>query len=147
MLTKTKDEILISANGDYRYDSLTVMLYSGDFGSYFSYQIIENFQPVLASDDLLQLLPPVVTYVAEHDVLKDDGVLLHKRLRMFGGKSEIIQWDGGIHAQVALSAQFAPLPDGYDPVPEATIQVQEYFHKMKSVLYHEPEPKVKKTIL
>jgi len=101
----------------------------------------------LASDDLLQLLPPVVTYVAEHDVLKDDGVLLHKRLRMFGGKSEIIQWDGGIHGQMALSAQFTPLPDGYDPVPEATIQVQEYFQKMKSILYHEPEPKVKKTIL
>ena len=35
MLTKTKDEILISANGDYRYDSLTVV-YSGDFESYFS---------------------------------------------------------------------------------------------------------------
>jgi len=101
----------------------------------------------LASDDLLQLLPPVATYVAEHDVLKDDGVLLHKRLRMFGGKSEIIQWNGGIHAQVALSAQFAPLPDGYDPVPEATIQVHEYFQKMKTLLYHEPEAKVKKTIL
>ena len=61
------------------------------------------FQPALASDDLLQLLPPVVTYVAEHDVLKDDGVLLHKRLRMIGGKSELIQWDGGIHAQVVFS--------------------------------------------
>ena len=44
----------------------------------------------------------MVTYVAEHDVLKDDGVLLHKRLRMFGGKSELIQWDGGIHAQVVF---------------------------------------------
>ena len=61
------------------------------------------FKPALASDDLLQLLPPVVTYVAEHDVLKDDGVLLHKRLRMIGGKSELIQWDGGIHAQVVFS--------------------------------------------
>ena len=44
----------------------------------------------------------MVTYVAEHDVLKDDGVLLHKRLRMFGGKSELIEWDGGIHAQVVF---------------------------------------------
>ena len=47
----------------------------------------------------------MVTYVAEHDVLKDDGVLLHKRLRMIGGKSELIQWDGGIHAQVVFSLQ------------------------------------------
>ena len=45
----------------------------------------------------------MVTYVAEHDVLKDDGVLLHRRLRMIGGKSELIQWDGGIHAQVVFS--------------------------------------------
>ena len=49
---------------------------------------------------------------------------------------------------MALSTQFSPLiPDGYDPVPEATIQVREYFHKLKSVLYYEPEAKVKKTIL
>ena len=88
----------------------------------------------MASDDLLQLLPQVVTYVAEHDVLKDDeksNVMF--RLRMFGGKSELIQWDGGIHAQVALSTHFAP--HNYDIVPEATIQVQDYFLKMKSILY------------
>ena len=52
---------------------------------------------------------------------------------MFGGKSELIQWDGGIHAQVALSTHFAP--HNYDIVPEATIQVQDYLLKMKSILY------------
>lgn len=36
--------------------------------------------PLLAPEELLEKYPPSITYVAEHDVLHDDGVLFHQRL-------------------------------------------------------------------
>ena len=35
--------------------------------------------PLLADVELLSLLPPCKIYVAEHDVLKSDGYLMHAR--------------------------------------------------------------------
>ena len=42
-----------------------------------------GISPLLASDALLEKYPSSIIYVAEHDVLHDDGVLFHQRLTIF----------------------------------------------------------------
>ena len=38
-----------------------------------------TLSPLFAPDELLAKIPNCIIYVSEHDVLYDDGVLLHKR--------------------------------------------------------------------
>ena len=101
--------------------------------------------PLFAPDDLLAKLPNCVIYVSEHDVLHDDGVLLHQRsgfhvnlilnpifyrLVKLGVQSKLVEWSGAIHAQVALSAQFAPV----EVDPAATRQVAGYLKDLRYMI-------------
>ena len=45
--------------------------------------INSDVSPLLAEVELLAALPPTKIYVSEHDVLKDDGLLMYSRLRSF----------------------------------------------------------------
>ena len=45
--------------------------------------INSDVSPLLAEVELLATLPPTKIYVSEHDVLKDDGLLMYSRLRSF----------------------------------------------------------------
>ena len=41
-----------------------------------------TISPLFAEENKLKKLPKVVIHVSEHDVLKDDGVLMYKRLKV-----------------------------------------------------------------
>ena len=102
--------------------------------------------PLLASKGLLEKYPPSIIYVSEHDVLRDDGALFHQRLNILnnilsfmnkiyrlvdiGKESQLVEWTGAIHAQVALSAQFAP----FEADASATRQINSYFNDLKRLI-------------
>uniref|UniRef100_A0A3B1KKC7 Arylacetamide deacetylase-like 4 n=1 Tax=Astyanax mexicanus TaxID=7994 RepID=A0A3B1KKC7_ASTMX len=43
-----------------------------------------KFSPLLAEDDVLRLTPSTFILTCEYDVLRDDGILFHKRLKDLG---------------------------------------------------------------
>jgi len=86
--------------------------------------------PLLTSKGLLEKYPPSIIYVSEHDVLRDDGALFHQRLVDIGKESQLVEWTGAIHAQVALSAQFAP----FEADASATRQINSYFNDLKRLI-------------
>ena len=57
--------------------------------------------PLLASDEILSLLPNVTIYVSEHDVLRDEGYAMYKRIldAKGGGGSSLVEWEGAIHVE------------------------------------------------
>jgi acetyl esterase/lipase len=56
------------------------------------------FAPLMAKD--LSNLPPASVAVANFDVLRDDGIMLHKRLEASGSPSKLMHYEGGFHAMV-----------------------------------------------
>lgn len=68
-----------------------------------------TFVPLNVSDDELADFPSVVTYVCEHDVLKNDGQMLHNRLKHIGKESKLVVMEGAFHAQMIFAQQFLGL--------------------------------------
>jgi len=66
-----------------------------------------TFVPLNWSDETLLTIPPVITYVSEHDVLKNDGQMFHNRLKHLGKSSTLVVMDGAFHGQFMFSSQFS----------------------------------------
>ena len=92
--------------------------------------IHQSISPLFTEESLLSKLPRTIIYVAEHDVLRDDGALMHERLVKAGVDTTLVEWSGAIHAQVALSKQFSPIE--LDPM--ATKQVCDYTKDLRKIL-------------
>lgn len=92
---------------------------------------VTNFKvsPLLAPKELLKKLPHVTIYISEHDVLKDDGILMYDRLIDAGNsnRTKLVTWEGAIHVETILSKQAI----GFDLVPQATRWVSEYMTVLK----------------
>ena len=73
--------------------------------------VIEDvtFVPLNMTDDELADMPPVKTYICEHDVLKNDGQVLHARLKNIGKESDLILFKGAFHGQMMFSKKFLGL--------------------------------------
>jgi len=91
--------------------------------------------PLLADVELLSSLPPCKIYVSEHDVLKSDGYLMHARMADWGLEVEIEEWEGAIHGQLNMAAQFGPA----EIDPQATSHVTGYFADLRSMIDREDE--------
>jgi len=84
--------------------------------------------PLLAPMEMLLELPTTVIYVCEHDVLKDDGVMMIKQLEDIGHiNAKIHELKGGIHGTFILSRQAT----GMNMHPKSTLWVSAYIKRMK----------------
>lgn len=84
--------------------------------------------PLFAPLDMLIDLPKTFIYVSEHDVLKDDGVLMYKQMLDIGHDNvKLIEWKGAVHGELALSKQNT----GSNMVPKATVWASAYIKRMK----------------
>merc|ERR1719431_1490932 len=87
--------------------------------------------PLFADEDLLEFLPPTKIYVAEHDVLRNDGEMFYERLKSIGHDHvEIEVWEGAVHGQQIFSEQAAPM----ELDPNATKQISGYFADIKAMI-------------
>uniref|UniRef100_A0A8B9R5V9 Arylacetamide deacetylase-like 4 n=1 Tax=Astyanax mexicanus TaxID=7994 RepID=A0A8B9R5V9_ASTMX len=60
------------------------ILWVGLTGYFFKDGLQSEFSPLLAEDDVLRLTPSTFILTCEYDVLRDDGILFHKRLKDLG---------------------------------------------------------------
>ena len=81
-----------------------------------------TFVPLNIPDAELMDIPPVATYVCEHDVLKNDGQMMHSRLSLLGKKSKLVVLEGAFHAQMFFARQFL----GLKKFPRTTAAFEEY---------------------
>lgn len=63
------------------------------------------FAPLMAKD--LSRLPPAYIATAQYDVLRDDGIMFHKRLEGSGTSSKLMNYEGGFHAMIAFFKEVA----------------------------------------
>ena len=89
-----------------------------------------SFIPLNITDEELLEIPPVATYVAEHDVLKNDGQIFHNRLKHIGKDSTLFVLDGAFHGQLAFSNQFC----GSNLFARSTERCRRYMTKIGSYL-------------
>ena len=97
--------------------------------------MIENakFCPLHIPDAELSEIPETNIFVAEHDVLKNDGQVLHAKLQNIGVKSQLETIQGGLHAQIIFSEQFAGEKIG-SYFPRTTKFTLEYIKSLRSFL-------------
>ena len=97
--------------------------------------MIENckFCPLHIPDAELSEIPETNIFVAEHDVLKNDGQVLYAKLQKIGVKSQLETIQGGLHAQIIFSEQFAGEKIG-SYFPRTTKFASEYIESLRSFL-------------
>ena len=82
------------------------------------------------SDQLLADIPPVIIYVMEHDALKNDGQMMHKRIQSVGRSSQLATVEGAFHGQLLLAEQFMDLK----PFKKTTKFCDDYIDDIKKYI-------------
>lgn len=113
---------------DQSVPDLEDIVVSSEFADMVEKLIDYRMSPLFAPLDMLMDLPPSKIYVCTRDVLADDGRLMVKMLEDAGNiDTELIEWEGAVHAEVLLSRQAI----GSMLVPKATLWVKNYINDMK----------------
>lgn len=63
----------------------------------------ERAAPLLAEQQVLQALPPAYIMTAEHDVLRDDGMMYARRLELAGVSVTHRHYDDGFHGCISFA--------------------------------------------
>ena len=92
-----------------------------------------KFSPLHIPDFELRKIPETNIFVSEHDVLKNDGQILHARLDQLGIKNQLKIISGGLHAQILFSEQFCGEKMG-SYFPKTTKFVEEYIESFRPFL-------------
>jgi len=86
-----------------------------------------EWTPLSMSDEHLKQLPDCQFYTAQYDVLKNDGDILHARLKSLEKSSKMTFWEGSFHGQIMFGQQFLGLKN----FPRSTSYVDDYIEKMQ----------------
>ncbi|XP_002125949.3 arylacetamide deacetylase-like [Ciona intestinalis] len=62
--------------------------------------------PLLASDEIISKIKKTLVLVCEYDPLRDDGIILHERIKALGGSVELQYLPNSLHATASLGAIF-----------------------------------------
>lgn len=81
----------------------------------------------------LSAIPETNIFVSEHDVLKNDGQILHAKLQKIKVISHLETIQGGLHAQIIFSEQFAGEKIG-SYFPRSTKFASKYIESLRSFL-------------
>jgi len=68
------------------------------------------FCPLFIDDETLKKMPHIDIFVCENDILKNDGQMLHARLKALGKSSRLEVFGGAFHANLVLSRFFGLVP-------------------------------------
>uniref|UniRef100_H2XLT4 Alpha/beta hydrolase fold-3 domain-containing protein n=1 Tax=Ciona intestinalis TaxID=7719 RepID=H2XLT4_CIOIN len=71
-------------------------------------QMILNtkISPLLASNEIISKIKKTLVLVCEYDPLRDDGIILHERIKALGGSVELQYLPNSLHATASLGAIF-----------------------------------------